>query len=96
MKKMYQIQYHDQTYRIVKWTDEEFDKVKTCMQGEFTVCALSDSVFKLTDIRAIVLVPAVETEEVAEDGKGTGEWDFVDDATAAWLKANGMDIGGRG
>jgi hypothetical protein len=56
---------------------------------------LSDGIFVLRDIRAIVLVPEIVQEKEPEDANKLTEWGFVDQETAEWLRANGVDLRGK-
>lgn len=94
-KYQYQIQYVDNTYRIAEWTKKEFEDIGQAMQAEFNTIVLEDGIFRLTDIRAIAFIPEPEPlEEAAEDENQLSEWGFVDAETAAWLRAQGIDLGG--
>jgi hypothetical protein len=96
LKYMYQIQYEDNSYRIIDWTKAEFDSVKEAMQGNFDVVCMEDGVFRLTHVRVIVKVveeEAPKEESKSEENKAQEEWGFVDPATAQWLREQGM-LGG--
>jgi hypothetical protein len=91
----YRIQYVDNTYQIVEWTKAEYDKVGLAMEDSKPAIKLDTEIFKLSDIRTIILLPEAETEpeqeEVNPEGQLT-EWGFVDRQTAEWLRAAGIDI----
>ena len=93
-KRQYQIQYTDNTYRMVDWTQDEFKLVCECIVHEALAAVLEDGIFVLHDIRAIVLIPLVPEEPEQEENQ-LPEWGFVDHDTAEWLKANGIDLGGK-
>lgn len=91
----YQIQYNDNTYRIVDWTKAEFKEVAESLAKQQAAAVLEDGVFVLHDVRAIVLLPEVE-EETPEQKEtkeqNLTEWGFVDADTAEWLKNQGIDV----
>jgi len=93
----YQIQYVDNTYRMVDWTKAEFVQVGEWISEQKYSIVLSDGIFILRDIRAIVIIPEVEESKdngLAEDQKLT-EWGFVDNDTATYLKdVMGIDLMG--
>lgn len=89
----YQIQYKDNTYRLIDWSKAEFKQVGEDMQAGFEVSILEDGVFSLVDIRAIVIIPELEPEPEQELGdENLTEWGFVDLETARWLQAQGIDV----
>lgn len=95
----YRIQYIDNTYQIVDWTKDEFKSVGRSMAEGKQVVVLDDQVFRLHDIRAIVFLPepkqeAVRTkdEKIADAENQMTEWGFVDQETAEWLRAQGIDL----
>lgn len=94
----YRIQYIDNTYQLVEWTKSEFHEVGKAMLNEHVVAIINDDLFRLTDIRAIVFLPPLPEptpeEKKAQEEAQLTEWGFVDSDTAAWLKANGINIGG--
>lgn len=93
-KQMYQIQYTDNTYRMVDWTVEEFKQICEDMIDEMKVSIMTDGVFSLVHIRAIVLIPPMPIEEKPEeDNELDDEWGFVDRETAEWLKVQGIEVG---
>lgn len=95
-KFQYQIQYIDNTYRIVEWTKAEFEFIGAGMAADKKVVILADGIYRLDDIRAVVLVPEAEEpeEQTDETEKKLNEWGFTDPETREWLKANGIDVGG--
>jgi hypothetical protein len=85
----YQIQYTDNTYRMVDWTKGEFKQVADDMKDSFDVTVMDDGIFVLKDIRTIVLIPEVEEPKLTDEQKKEGqltEWGFVDPDTAVYLK----------
>jgi hypothetical protein len=93
-KNMYQIQYTDNTYRMVDWTKEEFKQVGRDMENEDKVSILNDGIFSLVHIRAIVFIPPVVEPEIPEgENELDDEWGFVDRETAEWLKIQGIEVG---
>jgi hypothetical protein len=94
----YQIQYVDNTYRMVDWSKPEFNQVAMAMSKEQTVTVLEDSLFVLKDIRTIVLIPEIpEPKAPSKDENQLTEWGFVDDPTAVYLKdVLGIDLGQLG
>lgn len=96
---MYRIQYIDNTFQLVDWTDDQLIRVYEEMEDNQTVTMVNKSIFKLTDIRAIVYLPPIETPEEQEeikDDENLTEWGFVDAETANWLRNNGIDVGKGG
>jgi hypothetical protein len=92
-KLQYQIQYVDNSYRMVDWTEDEYELVGACITDNKHAVVLKDGIFILDHIRAIVhLVPIVE--EAPEENQLT-DWGFVDPQTAEWLRANGINLGGK-
>jgi hypothetical protein len=91
-KYLYQIQYNDNTYRITEWTKQEFKTVAQVMAQGKAVCVLDEGVFKLTDIRAIVLIKQDEPNEKEKEAQKSPleEWGFVDPETYLWLKEQGI------
>ena len=90
----YQIQYVDQSYRIIDWTKQEFKTVMTALNDEKHAVVLEDGGFVLKDIRAVVLIPEIKEEkENKQQDEILSEWGFVDHKTAEWLKEQGIDIG---
>lgn len=94
----YRIQYVDNTYQLVEWTKAEFDSVFVAMSNDKKVAKVADDLFRLHDIRAIVFLPPLpeptqEEKKAQEDGE-LSEWGFVDPDTAAWLRSQGINLGG--
>jgi hypothetical protein len=90
----YQIQYVDNTYRMVDWTKLEFNQVAMAMSKEQIVTTLEDSIFVLKDIRTIVLLPEIPAPKTPKDENPLTEWGFVDPATAEYLRdVLGVDVG---
>lgn len=87
---MYQIQYVDNSFRMVEWSDIEFMGVCKLMEDGKRMGYTPEGLFVLTDIRAIVLVPKPESEPEEEDQ--LSEYGHYDPDTIAWLRANGVDI----
>ena len=94
-KYTYRIQYIDNTYQIVSWTQSELSLVHEMMNNDKTAVLVGDDIFKVSDIRAVVFLPP-EPEPTPEDKNKQEqvltEWGFVDPDTALWLKANGIDL----
>lgn len=88
----YQIQYNDNTYRVVQWTKSEFKEVcKAIVNGDVAV-ALDDGVFVIHEIRAIVqLKEEFQDEKTKEENKYQPPEYFVDQLTEQWLKEQGID-----
>lgn len=79
-KFQYQIQYTDNTYRIVEWTKAEFSLVGDAIIDEKSAIVLDDGIFRLNEVRTIVFIPGPPEPEKTEDEENQlGEWDFVDD-----------------
>lgn len=100
-KFMYRIQYNDNTYQVVDWTKYEFEKVGEYMEAEAKAIKLEEGLFRLTDVRAVIFFPPppppTEKEKLKMKEYGESqlsEWGFVDQETAEWLKANGIDLQG--
>lgn len=79
---------------MVDWTKAEYLQIGQAIADDKSALVLDDGIFKLKDIRAIVLIPEPEVEETEEKPQegGLTEWGFVDPETAAWLKAQGVDV----
>lgn len=97
VEQLYQIQYDDNTYRMIDLTDDEFNTIGGHMMADKAVVVMPKGILKLTQVRAIVLIPPVpEPEEKEKDGTPKEgqltEWGFVDGDTAQWLKDQGIDI----
>lgn len=97
-KHQYQIQYTDNTYRMVEWTKKEFKKVCRRLAFRLRTVTLSDGVFILKDVRTIVFIPPIpeptEEERKKEAQQQLTEWGFVDDDTAMWLQSQGINLQG--
>lgn len=93
----YRIQYVDNTYQLVQWTQKEFKEVGMAMGEGKLVGLLDDGLFRLDHIRAIVFLPPVpeptEEEKKVQEEEQLTEWGFVDAESARWLKENGIDLG---
>jgi hypothetical protein len=90
----YQIQYVDNTYRMVDWSKPEFNQVAMAMSKEQTVTVLEDGLFVLKDIRTIVLIPEIPEPKASKEESQLTEWGFVDPATAEYLRdVLGVDVG---
>ena len=80
LKHEYQIQYVDNTYRIVDWTNAEFTKVGEAIEAGKSALVLKEGIFVLKDIRAIVYIPPVPVEEPQEqEPTQYEEWGFIQD-----------------
>lgn len=88
----YQIQYTDNSYRMVDWTEDEFELVGACIIESKNAVVLKDGIFVLHDVRAIVLIPPI-VEEITDDENNLTDWGFVDAQTAEWLRAQGIEVG---
>lgn len=94
-KYTYQIQYKDQTYRIVEWTKAEFKQIGEALMAGETGVVFEEGIFLLGDIRTIVFIPPTPEpteEEIAQEQNELSEWGFLDRDSLEWLKANGVDI----
>jgi hypothetical protein len=91
----YQIQYVDNTYRMVDWSKPDFNQVALAMSKEQTVSIMEDGIFVLKDIRTIVLIPELPEPKVpSKEESQLTEWGFVDPATAEYLRdVLGVDVG---
>jgi hypothetical protein len=91
----YQIQYTDNTYRMVDWSKPEFNQVASAMANDKKIAVLEDSLFVLYDVRTIVLIPELpEPKAPSKEETQLTEWGFVDDPTAVYLKdVLGIDLG---
>lgn len=93
-KYLYQIQYSDNTYRLINLTKQEWASVSLAIEADKRVCMLDEAVFVLTDIRAIVFIPEEESEEKTEEEKEEGllsEYGFAEPEVLEWLRENGVD-----
>lgn len=91
--KLYQIQYTDNTYRLINLFDFEWHKLCDSMVADMDVCIMQDSILVLRDIRAVVYIPPAPEpteEEKAAQEDALGEWDFADVDTTAWLREQGI------
>lgn len=81
LKHEYQIQYIDNTYRIVDWTNAEFIKIGEAIAEGKHALVLKEGIFVLNDIRAVVYIPPVPIEESKEEEQPTqfDEWGFIQD-----------------
>lgn len=61
-KDTYRIQYVDNSYQIVEWTEEQLDDVYRDMASGEEVSLLNKCIFRLKDIRTITFLPPVEEE----------------------------------
>lgn len=98
-KYVYRIQYIDNTYQLVEWTKAQLKDVARAMMSDTPAVLVDDDVFRVSDIRAIVHIPPqpelTEAEKKAQaEQESLEEWGFVDQATAEWLKMQGVKIGG--
>jgi hypothetical protein len=100
-KFTYNIYYKDGSSQVVEWTKDEFGHVCVSMaHGERAV--YTDNVaLNLQEVKVIVYLPPVPppTEEDKQRMKESAEsqlseWGFVDQDTANWLQANGIDLKG--
>jgi hypothetical protein len=92
-KFQYQIQYVDNTYRIVEWTKAEYSEVVDAMAHADRIVAFDEGIFVLSDVRTIVFIPEIEEpeQEKIDEENALTEWGFVDPDVAAWLKSQGID-----
>ena len=93
----YRIQYVDDTYQIVDWTKGDFTKVADALMEGKTAALVSDCVFRVSDIRAIVLLPEIKEEKPKDEKEKEpelSEYGHYDFETIQWLRDNGIDIGG--
>lgn len=95
---MYRIQYIDNTYQIVDWSKPEFTSVGKAMEeGKFAIL-LEDGIFRLHDVRAVVLMPPApeltpeQQKAKEEEEAGLSEWGFADPDVQQWLKDQGINI----
>ena len=80
----YQIQYTDQSYRIIDWTKAEWEKVCSAVAKKEHAVVLDEGLFLLHDIRTIVRLPeAPKEEEKKKEESQLTEWGFVDVETEA-------------
>lgn len=89
-KFQYQIQYTDNTYRIVDWTKAEYISIGEAIIAENKAIVMDDGIFTLYDIRTIVFIP--EPEPLTEEEENQlSEYGGYDVDTIEWLKAQGID-----
>lgn len=94
-ERLYQIQYMDNTYRMIDLTKVDYDCIGKCMMDGKTFVKMEKCILRLDEIRAIVLIPEPEpAAEQTEDGQQSvhPEYGAYDEATVEWLKANGVDV----
>lgn len=72
IKETYRIQYVDNTYQLVDWTNDSFEYVYEAMAIGKHIAMIDKCIFRLTDIRAIVHIPPEPEEEpvTEEDEEG--------------------------
>lgn len=91
--KLYQIQYKDNTFRMIDLTKSEYDTIGKCMMNGKKYVKFDKAILQVDEIRAIVLMPEIQEPELDEEGKPvTPEYGGYDDETLKWLKDNGVDI----
>ena len=66
IKETYRIQYVDNTYQLVDWTEEQLPRVYDDMLHDDKVTIIDKCIFRLSDIRAIVHIPQEEENEKEE------------------------------
>lgn len=95
IKETYRIQYVDNTYQLVDWTEDDFNKVYELMMVKNPFAMVDKCIYRLSDIRAIVFLPPVPEEEEVPDEKtvvitetGSFEKELYDT-----LVENGYDLG---
>lgn len=71
IKNMYRIQYVDNTYQMVDWTDYQLHLVHEAMKDCEHVIMIDRCIFKLDHIRSIVFIPPVVEEEKPEQEEAT-------------------------
>lgn len=92
-KNLYQIQYADNTYRMVDWTKKEFEEVGEAIVAEKSAIVLPEGIFRLYDVRTIVFIPEPEpTTEETEEQSNLSEYGHYDADTLKWLRENGVDL----
>lgn len=69
-KDTYRIQYKDNTFQLVNWTEDQLFRVEVAMNTHRPAIMLDKSIFRLADIRAITYLPPVEESTDKTDGKG--------------------------
>lgn len=89
-KNMYQIQYHDNTYRMVDWTKAEYKEVGEAMENEKNVVIFDEGIFRVDFIRAVVFIPEPEPITKEEENKLT-EYGGFDPEIIEWIKEQGID-----
>ena len=91
-RKPYQIQYTDNSYRIIELDKSEFDAIALALSFEKHYVHLEEALLVLHDVRAIVKLQEDEEIEAEEEAYNDSEYGFVDHETAKWLKENGVDL----
>jgi hypothetical protein len=96
-KETYRIQYIDNTYQLVEWTDDEFCQMFDCMNNEdsFPVALIDKCIYRVRDIRTIVYLPPVPVEEQTEEKEDMviTEMGAYEQELYNLLVQNGVDLG---
>lgn len=69
IKETYRIQYVDNTYQLVEWTEDQLLRIETAMNVGRAVIMLDKCIYRLSHIRAIVYLPPVPEEENTEQSE---------------------------
>lgn len=95
-KDMYRIQYVDNNYQLVEWTEDQLDNVYRDMSSGEEVSLVDKCIFRLKDIRAITyLPPIVEEEETPEEEQTVvlTEMGTYDKEIFELMQQLGVDVG---
>jgi hypothetical protein len=69
MNHLFRIQYVDNTYQLVNWTNDQLHTVYKDIEAGKKATLMDKCIFKLDDIRAIVFLPPVLEKEETEEGE---------------------------
>jgi hypothetical protein len=99
---LFRIQYIDQTYQLVNWTNDQLYTVYQQMNDGVNVILMDKCIFKVADIRAITYLEPLEeeeksTEEINEEDAKKGvvitEMGTYDKELFELLQSMGHDMG---
>ena len=89
----FRIQYVDNTYQLVEWTNEEFFDVAKDMSEGRTIAVVNRCLYRLIDIRAIVYIPPVSDVEAEKDAQVITESGVYERELFEQLKEMGYELG---
>jgi hypothetical protein len=98
IKHTFRIQYVDNNYQLVEWTEDQLSLVANDMNECEEVTLIDKCIFRLKDIRAITYLPLVpDHEQPSEEEENNGivvtEMGKYDRELYDLLQVNGIDLG---